>query len=54
MTCNICLGHRENWAKKNPDKVKEMNKSYREGEMKDEIKEEKKVYNQIEIWCGIC
>ena len=22
-TCNICLGHRENWAKKNPDKVRD-------------------------------
>ena len=54
LTCNICLGHRENWAKKNPEKVREMNKNYREGEMKDEIKEKKKVYNQIEIWCGIC
>ena len=54
LTCNICLGHRENWAKKNPEKVKEMNKNYREGEMKDDIKEKKKVYNQIEVWCGIC
>ena len=42
LTCNICLGHRENWAKKNPEKVKEMNKNYREGEMKDEIKEKRK------------
>ena len=30
-----------------------MNKNYRE-EVKDEIKEKKKVYNQIEIWCEIC
>ena len=53
LTCNICLGHRENWAKKNPEKVKEMNRKYRE-ENPDEIREKKKAYNQIEIWCGIC
>ena len=51
-TCNICLGHRENWAKTNAEKVKEMKKNYCQ-DMKDDIKE-KGIYNQIEIWCGIC
>ena len=27
-TCNICLGYRESWAGKNPEKVRVMNKNY--------------------------
>ena len=54
VTCNKCLDKRKSWAEKNPEKVKEMNKNYREGEMKDEIKEKKKVYNQTEIDCEVC
>ena len=26
-TCNICLGYRESWAKKNKEKVRVMNKN---------------------------
>ena len=52
-TCNVCLGYRESWAKRNEEKVREMNRNYREN-MKDDIKEKKKAYSQIEIWCGIC
>ena len=52
-TCNICLGYTEKWAKKNAEKVREMNKNYRE-DMKDDIKEKKKAYSQIEIDCGVC
>ena len=52
-TCNVCLGYRENWAKKNEEKVRVMNKNYW-----DEHKEEKKVYNkeysQREVDCEVC
>ena len=52
-TCNICLGYRESWAKKNEEKVRVMNKNYW-----DEHKEEKKVYNkeysQREVDCEVC
>ena len=52
-TCNICLGHRDNWAKKNEEKVRDMNKNYW-----DEHREEKMVYNkeysQREIECEVC
>ena len=40
-TCNICLGYRENWAKKNEEKVRVMNKNYW-----DEHREEKREYNK--------
>ena len=40
-TCNICLGYRENWVKKNEEKVRVMNKNYW-----DEHREEKKMYNK--------
>ena len=52
-TCNICLGYRESWAKKNEEKVRVMNKNYW-----DEHKVEKKVYNkeysQREVDCEVC
>ena len=52
-TCNICLGYRESWAGKNPEKVRVMNKNYWA-----EHREEKKVYNkeysQREIECEVC
>ena len=52
-TRNVCLGYRENWAKKNEEKVRVMNKNYW-----DEHREEKKVYNkeycQREIECEVC
>ena len=52
-TCNICLGYREHWAKKNEEKVRVMNKNYW-----DEHREEKKAYNkeysQREIECEVC
>ena len=51
--CVVCLNSRKKWAENNPEKVKEMNRKYRE-ENKDEIKEKKKVNHQIEMWCGIC
>ena len=40
VTCNICLGYRESWAGKNPEKVRDMNRNYWA-----EHKEEKKAYN---------
>ena len=40
-TCNICLGYRESWAKKNEEKVRVMNKNYWA-----QHREEKKVYNK--------
>ena len=52
-TCNICLGYRESWAGKNPEKVRVMNRNYWA-----EHREEKKVYNkeysQREIECEVC
>ena len=52
-TCNICLGYRESWAKKNEEKIRKMNRNYL-----DEHKEEKKVYNKeyskLEIECEAC
>ena len=53
LTCNICLGHRENWAKKNPEKVKEMNKNYWD-ERKEEKKEYNKEYSSVDVECKIC
>ena len=41
VTCNICLGYRESWAGKNPEKVRDMNRNYWA-----EHREEKKVYNK--------
>ena len=40
-TCNVCLGYRESWAKKNEEKVRVMNKNYW-----DEHREEKREYNK--------
>ena len=40
-TCNICLGYRESWAKKNAEKVRDMNRNYWA-----EHREEKKAYNK--------
>ena len=52
-TCNICLGYRESWAGKNPEKDRDMNRNYWA-----EHREEKKVYNkeysQREIECEVC
>ena len=52
-TCNVCLGYRESWAGKNPEKVRDMNRNYWA-----EHREEKKVYNkeysQREIECEVC
>ena len=52
-TCNVCLGYRESWAKKNEEKVRVMNRNYW-----DEHREEKKVYNkeysQREVDCEVC
>ena len=52
-TCNICLGYRESWAGKSPEKVRDMNRNYWA-----EHREEKKVYNkeysQREIECEVC
>ena len=52
-TCNVCLGYRESWAKKNEEKVRDMNKNYW-----DEHREEKKAYNKdyskLEIECEVC
>ena len=48
-----CLGYRESWAGKNPEKVRDINRSYWA-----EHGEEKKVYNkeysQREIECEVC
>ena len=52
-TCNICLGYRENWAKKNPEKVREMNKNYWD-EHREKKKEYNKDYSKLEIDCEIC
>ena len=40
-TCNVYLGYRESWAKKNEEKVREMNRNYW-----DKHKEEKREYNK--------
>ena len=52
-TCDICLGYRESWAGKNPEKVRDMNRN-----CWAEHREEKKVYNkeycQREVECEVC
>ena len=53
LTCNICLGHRENWAKKNPEKVREMNEKYWD-EHKEEKKEHNKKNSSVVVECKIC
>ena len=52
-TCNICLGYRESWAGKNPEKVRDMNRSYW-AEHREEKKVYKKEYSQREIECEVC
>ena len=52
-TCNTCLGYRESWAKKNEEKVRDMNRNYwvlHEEEKKAYNKE----YSQREIECEVC
>ena len=52
-TCNICLGYRENWAKKNEEKVRVMNKNYWD-EHREEKREYNKEYSQREVDCEVC
>ena len=52
-TCSICLGYRENWAKKNEEKVRVMNKNYWD-EHREEKREYNKEYSQREIECEVC
>ena len=52
-TCNVCLGYRESWAKKNEEKVREMNRNYWD-KHKEEKREYNKEYSQSEIECEVC
>ena len=52
-TCNGCLTHREKWAGKNTQRVKEFWQKYH-SENRDTIKEKKTVYNPIEVDCEVC
>ena len=52
-TCNVCLGYRENWAKKNEEKVRVMNKNYWD-EHREEKREYNKEYSQREVHCEVC
>ena len=52
-TCNICLGYRESWAGKNPEKVRDMNRSYW-AEHREEKKVYSKEYSLREIECEVC
>ena len=51
-TCNVYLGYRENWAKKN-EKVRVMNKNYWD-EHREEKTEYNKEYSKLEIECEVC
>ena len=51
-TCNMCLGFRESWAKKNEEKVRVMNKNYWD-EHREEKREYNKEYSQREIECEV-
>ena len=52
-TCNIYLGYRETWAKKNEEKVRVMNKNYWD-EHREEKREYNKEYSQREVDCEVC
>ena len=52
-TCNTCLGSRESWAKKNEEKVRDMNRNYWVLH-KEEKKAYNKEYSQREIECEVC
>ena len=52
-TCNVCLEYRESWAKKNEEKVREMNRNYWD-KHKEEKREYNKEYSQREIECEVC
>ena len=52
-TCNICLGYRESWAKKNEEKVRVMNKNCWD-EHREEKREYNKEYSRREIECEVC
>ena len=52
-TCNTCLGYRESWAKKNEEKVRDMNRNYWVLH-KEEKKAYNKEYSQREIECEVC
>ena len=52
-TCNVCLGYRESWAKKNEEKAREMNRNYWD-KHKEEKREYNKEYSQREIECEVC
>ena len=52
-TCNVCLDGWKKWAGKNEDKVREINKRYKD-EHKDEINEYNKEYSLREVDCLIC
>ena len=52
-TCNVCLGYRESWAKKNEEKVRVMNKNYWD-EHREEKREYNKEYSQREVDCEVC
>ena len=52
-TCNICLGCRESWAGKNPEKVRDMNRNYWVLH-REEKKAYNKEYSQREIECEVC
>ena len=51
--CNVCLGYRESWAKKNEEKVRDMNRNYWVLH-KEEKKAYNKEYNKLEIECEVC
>ena len=53
VTCNICLGYRESWAGKNPEKVRDMNRNYW-AEHREEKKAYNKEYSQREVECEVC
>ena len=52
-TCNICLGYRESWAGKNPEKVRDMNRNYW-AEHREEKKAYNKEYSKLEIESEMC
>ena len=52
-TCNVCLGYKENWAKKYEEKVRDMNKNYWD-EDREEKREYNKEYSELEIECEVC
>ena len=52
-TCNVCLGYRESWAKKNEEKVRVMNKKYWDEHREERKRRITRNISMLEIECEV-